>query len=103
MQDSVKLAVSAQRNTVPITLLERFTLKAHRVERLVDVRMVPCSRHNPHFDRSVLSAALHSTRLHYRYMPGLGGFRRSSLWTIFRIKWSHFAQINEDYFVREGK
>jgi len=39
-------------------------LKAHRVERLVDVRTVPRSRHNPQFNRSELSPALHSSRLH---------------------------------------
>ena len=52
-------------------------LKAHQVRRLVDVRTVPRSRHNPQFNRSELSTALHSARLHYRYMPGLGGFRRA--------------------------
>src|ERR1035438_1259639 len=50
-------------------------LKAHQVQRLVDVRTVPRSRLNPQFNRSELSTALHSARLHYRYMPGLGGFR----------------------------
>jgi len=50
-------------------------LKAHQVQRLVDIRTVPRSRHNPQFNRSQLSPALHSARLHYRYMPGLGGFR----------------------------
>jgi uncharacterized protein (DUF488 family) len=52
-------------------------LKAHQVERLVDVRTVPRSRHNPQFNRNQLSASLHSASLHYRYMPGLGGFRRA--------------------------
>jgi uncharacterized protein (DUF488 family) len=52
-------------------------LKAHRVQRLVDVRTVPRSRHNPQFNRSELSPALHSSRLRYRYMSGLGGFRRA--------------------------
>jgi len=52
-------------------------LKAHQVERLIDVRTVPRSRHNPQFNRSELSPALHSARLHYRHMPGLGGFRRA--------------------------
>ncbi len=52
-------------------------LKAHGVKRLVDVRTVPLSRHNPQFSRSQLSPALHSARIHYRYMPGLGGFRRA--------------------------
>ena len=52
-------------------------LKAHQVKRLVDVRTVPRSRHNPQFNRRQLSRALHSARLHYSYMPGLGGFRHS--------------------------
>ena len=52
-------------------------LKAHQVERLVDVRTIPRSRHNPQFNRNQLSPSLHSARLHYRYMPGLGGFRHA--------------------------
>jgi len=52
-------------------------LKTNQVQRLVDVRTVPRSRHNPQFSRSQLSPALHSARLHYRYMPGLGGFRHA--------------------------
>ena len=52
-------------------------LKAHQVQRLVDVRTVPRSRHNPQFNRSELSPTLHSARLHYTYMPGLGGFRHA--------------------------
>src|ERR1017187_9495813 len=38
-------------------------LKAHQVQRLVDVRMVPRSRHNPQFNRRELSPALHSACL----------------------------------------
>ncbi len=52
-------------------------LKAHSIERLVDVRTVPRSRHNPQFNRDQLSPALHRSRIHYRYMPGLGGFRHA--------------------------
>jgi uncharacterized protein (DUF488 family) len=52
-------------------------LKAHNVGRLVDVRTVPRSRHNPQFNRDQLSPALHRSRIHYRYMPGLGGFRHA--------------------------
>jgi uncharacterized protein (DUF488 family) len=52
-------------------------LKGNQVKRLVDVRTIPRSRHNPQFNRGELSPALHSARLHYRYMPGLGGFRRA--------------------------
>lgn len=53
-------------------------LKAHEVERLVDVRTVPRSRHNPQFNRDQLSPSLHSARIHYSYMAGLGGFRHAA-------------------------
>ncbi len=52
-------------------------LKAHSVRRVVDIRTVPRSRHNPQYNRGQLSSALHSARIHYRYMPGLGGFRHA--------------------------
>jgi uncharacterized protein (DUF488 family) len=51
-------------------------LQAHGVRRLVDVRTVPRSGHNPQFNREDLSRALHSRSLDYRHMPGLGGLRR---------------------------
>jgi uncharacterized protein (DUF488 family) len=50
-------------------------LQAHGVRRLVDVRTIPRSAHNPQFNREDLSRALHGRRLHYRHMPGLGGLR----------------------------
>jgi uncharacterized protein (DUF488 family) len=52
-------------------------LEAHDVQRLVDVRTIPRSRNNPQFNRGQLGVALHSARLHYRYMPGLGGLRHA--------------------------
>ncbi|MEX2125382.1 MAG: DUF488 domain-containing protein [Woeseia sp.] len=52
-------------------------LRAHAVRRLVDVRTVPRSRHNPQFNRATLSKALHSRRLNYRHMKALGGLRRA--------------------------
>ena len=55
----------------------RRLLKAHGVQRVIDVRSIPGSRHNPQFNRDRLSSALHSARMHYRHMPGLGGLRRS--------------------------
>jgi uncharacterized protein (DUF488 family) len=52
-------------------------LKAHGVERVIDVRTIPRSRHNPQFNRGQLSPTLHRARMHYTYMPGLGGLRRA--------------------------
>ena len=51
-------------------------LRSHGVERLVDVRTVPRSRHNPQFNRDALAQSLEAAQIHYSYMPGLGGFRR---------------------------
>jgi uncharacterized protein (DUF488 family) len=52
-------------------------LKAHRLQRLVDVRTVPRSRHNPQFNKSTLPAALRSAGIKYTHMPGLGGLRHA--------------------------
>jgi len=52
-------------------------LRAHGVGRVIDVRTIPRSRHNPQFNRDQLSPALHRARIHYRHMPGLGGLRRA--------------------------
>jgi uncharacterized protein (DUF488 family) len=51
-------------------------LQGHGVRRLVDVRTVPRSRHNPQFNREELLRALHNRHLHYRHLPALGGLRR---------------------------
>jgi uncharacterized protein (DUF488 family) len=51
-------------------------LKAHSVTRLVDVRKVPRSRHNPQFNYDALPAALAASGIGYQHAPGLGGFRR---------------------------
>jgi hypothetical protein len=52
-------------------------LKAHGVQRVVDVRTIPRSRHNPQFNCDQLSPALHRGKIQYRHMPGLGGLRRA--------------------------
>ena len=52
-------------------------LKAHGVQRVVDVRTIPRSRHNPHFNRDELAPALHRRKIHYRHIPGLGGLRHA--------------------------
>jgi uncharacterized protein (DUF488 family) len=52
-------------------------LRAHGVKRLVDVRTIPRSRHNPQFNRETLSKALHNRHLSYRHMKALGGLRHA--------------------------
>ena len=52
-------------------------LKAHRVKRLVDVRTVPRSRHNPQFNKESLPESLAAAGIKYVHMPGLGGLRHA--------------------------
>jgi uncharacterized protein (DUF488 family) len=52
-------------------------LQAHSVTRLVDVRTVPRSRHNPQFNGDALRAALAVDGIGYEHVAGLGGFRRT--------------------------
>jgi uncharacterized protein (DUF488 family) len=58
--------------------LEEFIglLRAHGVERLIDVRNFPMSRHNPQFNRETLSKSLRNRRIGYRHLKALGGRRR---------------------------
>jgi uncharacterized protein (DUF488 family) len=59
--------------------LEEFVglLQAHGVQRLIDVRTVPRSRHNPQFNRDTLPADLERAGIGYRHMGGLGGLRKT--------------------------
>jgi len=50
-------------------------LEAHGIRRLVDVRSISKSRHNPQFNRETLPASLHSAGIEYRHLPSLGGLR----------------------------
>lgn len=52
-------------------------LRVHGIERLVDVRTIPRSRHNPQFNRESLSRALRNRHLSYRHMKSLGGLRHA--------------------------
>jgi uncharacterized protein (DUF488 family) len=51
-------------------------VEAHGVWRLIDIRTIPRSRHNPQFSRENLAPALRNAGIRYRHMPGLGGLRR---------------------------
>jgi uncharacterized protein (DUF488 family) len=47
------------------------------VQRVVDVRTVPRSRHNPQFNREMLSATLHNRKIRYTHLSALGGLRHA--------------------------
>jgi uncharacterized protein (DUF488 family) len=63
-------------STRPLKTFVRL-LKAHGVQRVIDVRTIPRSRHNPQFNRDQLSPSLHRARIHYTHMAGLGGLRHA--------------------------
>ena len=52
-------------------------LKAYGVKRLVDVRAIPRSRHNPQFNREQIGPALRRAGISYLHMPALGGLRHA--------------------------
>jgi uncharacterized protein (DUF488 family) len=52
-------------------------LKAHGIQRLIDVRSVPRSRTNPQFNRETLPAGLARHGIAYQHEPRLGGLRRA--------------------------
>jgi len=52
-------------------------LKAHQIRQLIDVRIIPRSRHNPQFNRENLPGSLSAAGIGYQHMPGLGGLRRA--------------------------
>jgi uncharacterized protein (DUF488 family) len=52
-------------------------LQAHGIQRLIDVRTVPRSRHNPQFNTDRLGKNLKRAGLAYLQMPQLGGLRKA--------------------------
>ena len=63
-------------STLPI---ERFlaVLQAYGIERLVDIRTIPRSRHNPQFNDTALANSLKAQNLDYVHMRALGGLRHA--------------------------
>jgi uncharacterized protein (DUF488 family) len=51
-------------------------LRISGITRLVDIRTIPKSRHNPQFSQDVLSKHLKNVRIEYSRIKGLGGLRR---------------------------
>ncbi|MGB6874683.1 MAG: DUF488 domain-containing protein [Candidatus Acidiferrales bacterium] len=52
-------------------------LKAHGIKRLVDVRTIPRSRHNPQFNRDALAASVRRAHIAYTHLSKLGGLRHA--------------------------
>jgi uncharacterized protein (DUF488 family) len=52
-------------------------LRAHGVKRVIDVRSIPRSRHNPQFNRETLRTKLRAAKVGYVYLRKLGGLRHA--------------------------
>jgi len=52
-------------------------LRANEIVRVLDVRTVPRSRHNPQFNRETLAESLGALGIGYAHLPGLGGLRHA--------------------------
>jgi uncharacterized protein (DUF488 family) len=52
-------------------------LVANEIVRVLDVRTVPRSRHNPQFNREALAESLAALNIGYTHLPGLGGLRHA--------------------------
>jgi uncharacterized protein (DUF488 family) len=59
--------------------IERFValLKTYSIERLVDIRTIPHSRHNPQFNDTALARSLAAEQVEYAPMQSLGGLRHA--------------------------
>lgn len=53
-------------------------LRSFGVERVVDIRTIPRSRHNPQFEGEALAKTLRNRRVGYRHMKELGGLRHAA-------------------------
>src|SRR5437016_11023018 len=52
-------------------------LRSNGVLRVLDVRTVPRSRHNPQFNQETLPNFLEAVQIAYTHLPGLGGLRHA--------------------------
>jgi uncharacterized protein (DUF488 family) len=55
----------------------RQLLQSRGIEKVIDIRTIPRSRHNPQFNQETLPGDLTAFGIGYVHMPGLGGLRHS--------------------------
>jgi uncharacterized protein (DUF488 family) len=74
VKDSTATLLTIGHGTLPVADFVAL-LKDAKIERLVDVRTIPKSRHNPQFVRETLDESLVQSGLAYFWEPRLGGLR----------------------------
>ena len=52
-------------------------LQRNEIVRVLDVRTVPRSRHNPQFNQDALPTSLEAVKVSYMHLPDLGGLRHA--------------------------
>ncbi len=52
-------------------------LNRNEIVRVLDVRTMPRSRHNPQFNQDALLTSLDAVQIFYIHLPGLGGLRHA--------------------------
>lgn len=50
-------------------------LQAHGIEKIIDIRTIPHSKHNPQFEQEELKTLLKHEKMGYRHLKELGGLR----------------------------
>lgn len=75
--DKVPHILTIGHSTRPIEEFIRL-LQAHGVTRVVDVRTIPRSRHNPQFNRDTLPLSLAAAGIGYIHLAELGGLRHTA-------------------------
>jgi uncharacterized protein (DUF488 family) len=73
-KETARLILTIGHSTRPIAEFIEF-LRQHDVERLVDIRTIPRSRHNPQFSADALARSLAREGLEYAHLKELGGLR----------------------------
>lgn len=77
IKENKKILYTIGHSTHPI---EEFIelLKAHNIERVVDVRTIPKSHHNPQFNEDVIEVSLKKAGINYVHITELGGLRHTT-------------------------
>lgn len=75
------LVLTIGHSTRPIEEFIRI-LQIYHVSRLVDVRTVPRSKHNPQYNLDSLPDSLWKAGMHHSHMAGLGGLRKAEVHSV---------------------
>ena len=52
-------------------------IRAYGIKKVIDIRTIPKSRHNPQFNEDALRESLKAVKIGYLHMKGLGGLRHA--------------------------